>query len=62
MDMIIFPVHFDQVSASLVTNRCKDTAETLQGVFVKDSIAVLGHKDQMNMHSRNTISAFPNIV
>jgi hypothetical protein len=40
----------------------EDLPQFLNGLAVEDTAAVFGHKDQMNVHCKNAVSAFPKVL
>jgi len=60
--MVIFPVHLDQLCFKVSADGGKDATHIVKHGGGKDVPPVFGHKDQMNMHCKNTVSTTPIII
>lgn len=62
MHMIVFAVHLDQVRLKGGADGGKDAAHIVQHRGGEDVAAVFCHKDQMDVHGKNTMSSGPIVV
>ena len=62
MYIIVFAVHLDQLSLEIGADIGEDGAQPIDGVAIEHLAAILRHKDQMDMHLKNTVPSAPNIV
>ncbi len=56
MDMIGFAIEICQCGVAITANRFKQRAQYTQGVCRKNSLAVFGDKDYMDMHVKDTMA------
>lgn len=62
MHVVTFAVHFDQLRLEVVANLGKQFTQSLDCLFVEYFAPILRHKDQMDMHVKNTVSPAPKII
>ena len=62
VNVIVLTVHRDKLSGKVTTDLLEDGAESLQGIAVKYSSAVLGDEDQVDMHLENAMSTVSNVA
>ena len=62
VNVIVFAVHSHQLGCKVTTDLLEDGAESLQGIAVKYSSAVLGDEDQVDMHLENAMSTVSNVA
>lgn len=60
--MVVFPIHFDQVRFEVGTYLAKDGLQPFNRVTIKHIPTIFGHKDQVNMHLKYTVSTMAQIV
>lgn len=60
--MVIFPIHLNQLRLEIHADRGKDTAHIIEYGGSENAAAVFGHKDQMDVHCKNTVSTTTIIV
>lgn len=62
MDMIIFPIKFNQFGFKILAYICKYDLQIVKNFFCKYSSSIFGNKDQMDMEHKYTMSACTNII
>ena len=62
MHMVTLAVHLDQLSLKVRTNPGKQFAQTVDSLLVEYFAPIFRHKDQMNVHVKNTMPSTSNIV
>ncbi|AKX50278.1 hypothetical protein AKN89_01330 [Thiopseudomonas alkaliphila] len=60
--MIVLAVHFDQLRLEVGAGLGEDGAQQTEGVAIEHSAVVFRHKDQMDVHLKNTVLSVSNIV
>ena len=60
--MVVFAVELDQLSLKALADPGKGIPEDFNSPAIQHLLPVLGHKDQMDVHIENTVSACSNIV
>lgn len=60
--MVILSVELYQFGLEVGTHTSEDVAQVIDHFFCEYATAVFSHKDQVNMHLKNTVSTVPNIV
>jgi hypothetical protein len=60
--MIAFAVQVHQLGLKIDANLGENMSQLLDSVAVEDAAAVFGHKDQMDVHCKNTMSAMSKII
>lgn len=53
--MIVLAVHLDQMRLVIGADLGEDVAQPVDGIVVEPSAAVLRHKDQVDVHLKNTV-------
>ena len=59
MDIIVFPVHLDELGLEVLADLPEDHFQLLQVLCSEHTASVFRHKDQMHMHLENTVSSGP---
>ena len=62
MHIVILTVERYQFRLKVLAHAGEDSTQIIQHVFGEHLAAVFGHKDQMDVHQKYTISSMPNIV
>jgi putative transposase len=62
MNMVGFPIHFDQLGFKALADLNEHVSEPLDGVSVENLLAVFGDEDQVHMHCEHAMSTVPNIA
>lgn len=60
--MIIFTIELHQLRLEVSAYTRKDAAQVIDHFFGEYTTSIFSHKDQMNVHVKNTVSATSNIV
>lgn len=60
--MVVFSVELHQLSLEVSTYARKDAAQVIDHFFSEYATSIFCHKDQVNVHFKNTVSAMSNIV
>jgi hypothetical protein len=59
--MVILAVQLDQVRLEVSTDLAEDGAKSLDGIRIEHTVAVLRHKDQVNVHLELAVSSVSNV-
>lgn len=62
MNVVVFTVHFHQGRFEIRTDPKEYVSEPFQRIVVEYSVSVLGNKDQVNVHGKNTVPSLPNLL
>jgi len=60
--MIVLPVHLNQLRLEVGADIREDGSQALDGVGIEYLATIFRHKDQVNVHLKNTMPSMPNIV
>ena len=60
--VIVLPVHLDQGCLEVHTDLGEHATQAFDGIAIEHAAPVLGHKDQVHVHSEYTVSAVPDVV
>ena len=60
--MVFLTVELHEFGLEVLTDIRKDVAHVLQCFFAKHALAVFSHKDQMDVHVKDTMSAVSDIA
>ena len=62
VNVIVFTVEFHQLCLKIGAHASEDFPKVVQNGFCEHPTAVFCHKDQMDMHVKNTVPTVPNVV
>lgn len=62
MHMVIFPVHLDQRCFKVLADLGEHCPQSCDGITIKNLAAIFRHKDQMDVHLKNTVPAMSNVI
>jgi len=62
MNVIIFAVELDQFGLKVTTDTGKDAPHVIQNRFCEYAPSIFGHKDQVYVHDKYTVSSVANFV
>ena len=57
MHMVILAIGLDQDRLKVLADFCKQRTQRLMGGIRQDTTAIFGHKDQMHVQPKNTVSS-----
>ena len=60
--MVVLATRFDKLGFEVSTDLLKDGSKPLDGIHVKDPMAILGDKDQVNVKLKYTMSTTSNFT
>ena len=60
--MVVFAIHFHQARLEVGADLREHPAQTFDGIAIEHLSAIFCHKDQMDMHLKNAVSASANFV
>jgi hypothetical protein len=60
--MIVLAVHLNQLRFEVGADLGEDRSQSVDGVTVEHVATVFRHKDQVNVHLKNTVPSMSNIV
>ncbi len=60
--MVALAVHLDELRLEVSAHLGKQFAQAVDSLLVEYFVAILRHKDQMNVHIKNTMPSAPNVV
>jgi putative transposase len=62
MYVVALAIHLHQLSLEIRTDLGEDMSQLFDSLAIEDASAVFGHKDQMDMHCENTVSAMSKVL
>lgn len=62
VDVVVLAVHLDEFPLEVAANLGEGGSEALDGVAVEHLSAIFGHKDQMRVNVKNTMSTVPDVL
>jgi hypothetical protein len=62
VNVVVFAVHVNRRRFKIVANVGENGTKAVDGIFVKDPVAILCDKDQVNMKLKYAMSAVSNVT
>ncbi len=60
--MIVLSIEFHQLRLKVGTHAGEDFLKVVQNGFCEHPAAIFSHKDQMNVHIKNTVPTVPDVI